>query len=55
MAHLLAHHYFHHRSHVHFIALMLLAAVVLFVTFTVPTHRPAPEPPRGNAPATAPR
>jgi hypothetical protein len=55
MAHLFAHPHYSHRSHVHLVALLLLAAVVLFVTFTVPSHRSTPEPRYGSPPATAPR
>lgn len=55
MAHLFDHRQYTPRSHVHFFALMLLAAVVLVVTLTVPAHKPLQAPSYGNAPAAAPR
>lgn len=50
----------HHR-HFHFIAALLLAAIVLVVTLGVRNHKPAPQPQQpqfgdyGSTPATAPR
>jgi hypothetical protein len=45
-----------HRSHrhVHFIAALLLAAVVLVVTLSVRDHKPPPQPHYDNTPMTAP-
>jgi len=47
----------HHR-HFHFIAALLLAAIVLVVTLGVRNHKPAPQPhygDYGSTPTTAPR
>jgi hypothetical protein len=45
-----------HQSHVHFIAMLLLAAVVLIVTLGVRDHKPPPQPSRDlTAPTMAPR
>jgi hypothetical protein len=45
-----------HQSHVHFIAMLLLAAVVLIVTLGVRDHKPPPQPSHDvNTPLTAPR
>ena len=48
--------YPHHTPrHVHFIAMLLLAAVVLIVTLSVRDHKPPPQPHLDNTPMTAPR
>ena len=43
-------------THVHFIAMLLLAALVIIVTLGVRDHRPPPQPRlETNTPMTAPR
>ena len=45
----------HAPHHVHVVAMLLLAAVVLIVTLSVRDHKPPPQPHYDNTPMTAPR
>lgn len=54
MTHLLDWRFHHHRGHIPLIALILLAALVMIVTITLPAHKPAPEPVQDNLPTGLP-